>query len=114
VIKARLTTQPSNRFLSLVIYPRPLSYTQPPFPSLYWPFPLNGSQYIYLYDSEPIWRFTLYWTLICVGGVHVGAVLYALMVQRRNWKLIGSVVLPIYVVIGALEALIAGNVVGGL
>ncbi|SMR50294.1 unnamed protein product [Zymoseptoria tritici ST99CH_3D1] len=104
----------SNRFLAYIVYPKPLTTSQPPFPSLYWPFPVNGPQFVYLYDSELMWRFTLYWTLICVGGVHLVAALYALAIQRRNWKLVGGVVLPLYVVIGAIEALIAGNVVGGL
>jgi hypothetical protein len=46
--------------------------------------------------------------------VHLVAALYALVVQRRNWKVVGGVVLPVYVVVGTVEALIAGNVVGGL
>ncbi|KAF2164580.1 hypothetical protein M409DRAFT_24976 [Zasmidium cellare ATCC 36951] len=103
----------SYHFLKLQVQPKPLSYEGPPFPSLYWPFPVNGPQCTYLYDAEPMWRFTLYWTLIMVGGVHLVASAYACAVQWRNWKLIW--IAPVgYAVLGTVEALIAGNVVGGL
>lgn len=102
-----------SRFLKLQVNPKPLAYETPPFPSLYWPFPVNGAQVVYLYDAEPMWRFTLYWTLIIVGGVHLIASGYACAMQWRNWKLIWIAPL-IYAVLGTTEALIAGNVVGGL
>ena len=60
-----------------------------------------------------MWRFTLYWTLICVVGVHLAAAGYACAMQFRNWKIIW-VAPVVYVIIGGIEALIAGNVVGGL
>lgn len=60
-----------------------------------------------------MWRFTLYWTLICVVGVHLVAAGYAVAVQYKNWKIIW-VVPVMYLVVGGIEALIAGNVVGGL
>lgn len=60
-----------------------------------------------------MWRFTLYWTLICVVGVHMAAAGYACVMQYRNWKIIW-VVPVVYLIIGGIEALIAGNVVGGL
>lgn len=91
----------------------PLAYTTPGFPSLYWPFPVGGTQISYLYYGHDIWKFTLYWTYITVVGVHFIAALYACLVQRKNWKIIWVVPL-VYVVIGAIEATIAGNVVGGL
>lgn len=103
----------SYRFLKFQVQPRPLSYEEPPFPALYWPFPVNGPQCTYLYDAEPMWRFTLYWTLIMVGGVHLVAAAYACAIQFRNWKLIWIAPL-VYAVLGTVEALIAGNVVGGL
>lgn len=103
----------SDRFLKFQVQPRPLSYEEPPFPALYWPFPVNGPQCTYLYDAEPMWRFTLYWTLIMVGGVHLVASAYACAIQYRNWKLIWIAPL-VYAVLGTVEALIAGNVVGGL
>jgi len=55
----------------------------------------------------------MYWTLICVGGVHLVAAAYAVAMQYRNWKVIW-VIAVMYLVIGGIEGLIAGNVVGGL
>lgn len=74
---------------------------------------MSGAQTVYLYDAESMWLFTLYWTLICVTGVHLIAAGYACVIQYQNWKIIWVVPI-IYVVIGGIEALIAGNVVGGL
>jgi cytochrome b561 len=74
---------------------------------------VSGPQTEYLYDAESMWRFTLYWTLICVVGVHIAAASYACVTQYRNWKLIW--IAPVmYTLVGGIEALIAGNVVGGL
>ena len=103
----------SMDFLKTVVDVKPPDYEPPPFPSLYWPFPVSGSQTAYLYDARPMWRFTLYWTLICVTTVHMTAAGYACIIQYRNWKVIWVVPI-IYLIIGGLEALIAGNVVGGL
>ncbi|KAG8624817.1 hypothetical protein KVT40_007884 [Elsinoe batatas] len=103
----------TDDFLKIVVNDRPLSYTPPPFPSLYWPFPVDGTQTYYLYDAGSIWRFTLLWTIIAVTGVHIIAALYACLVQWRNWKIIWVVPI-IYTVIGGIEAIIAGNVVGAL
>ncbi|KAF4553400.1 Hypothetical protein D9617_7g031270 [Elsinoe fawcettii] len=103
----------TNDFLKIVVNDRPLSYTPPPFPSLYWPFPVDGTQTYYLYDASSIWRFTLLWTIISVTGVHIVAALYACLIQWRNWKIIWVVPI-IYTVIGGIEAIIAGNVVGAL
>ena len=60
-----------------------------------------------------MWRFTLYWTLICIVAVHMVAAGYACIIQYRNWKTIWVAPL-IYLIVGGIEALIAGNVVGGL
>ena len=103
----------SNKFLKAVVDQRPLSYTPPPFPSLYWPFPVSGTQTTYLYDAYSMFKFTLYWTLICVVGVHLIAAGYACAIQWKNWKIIWVVPL-IYAVFGGMEAVIAGSVTGGL
>lgn len=103
----------TRRFLKVIVEPKPLSYEVPPFPSLYWPFPVDGTQTAYLYDAPAMWRFTLYWTLIFVVGVHMAAAGYACAMQYHNWKIIWVVPL-VYLIIGGIEALIAGNVVGGL
>ena len=109
----RPTNTDSNQFLKVVVDTEPLSYAPPPFPSLYLPFPVGGTQTYYLYDAHSIWRFTLLWTIISITGVHMVAAGYAVMMQWRNWKLIWIVPL-IYGIIGGIEAVIAGNVVGGL
>lgn len=103
----------SNNFLKTVVDTKPLAYEPPPFPSLYWPFPVSGTQTVYLYDAYSMWRYTLFWTLICGVAVHMTAAGYAVVVQYKNWKIIWVVPI-IYLLIGGFEALIAGNVVGGL
>lgn len=103
----------SNNFLKTVVDQKPRGYETPLFPSLYWPFPYNGIQDIYLYDAEEMFLFTLYWTLICIVAVHVVAAGYAVTMQYQNWKLVWVVPI-VYISIGGIEALIAGSVVGGL
>lgn len=96
-----------------MVDPRPLSYSPPAFPALYWPFPVSGEQTNYLYDAWSMFRFTLLWTLIDVIGIHLVAAGYAMMVQWRNWKFIW--ITPIvFGIIGGIEALISGAVVGGM
>ncbi|KAI6858892.1 hypothetical protein KC343_g15580 [Hortaea werneckii] len=60
-----------------------------------------------------MFKFTLYWTLICVVGVHMVAASYACAIQWKNWKVIWVVPI-IYLIIGGIEAVIAGSVVGGV
>ncbi|OJD36071.1 uncharacterized protein BKCO1_1300069 [Diplodia corticola] len=91
----------------------PADYETPPFPSLYWPFPVRGHQAYYLYDPGDVWRFTLLWTLIFYGAVHIATSGYAIIVQWRNWKVIW-IIPVIFCVIGGIEAVIAGSIVGGL
>ncbi|KAF4314017.1 hypothetical protein GTA08_BOTSDO00571 [Botryosphaeria dothidea] len=100
-------------FVYRVNDPVPRDYETPPFPSLYWPLPVRGHQAYYLYEPGDIWRFTLIWTLIFFGAVHVATSGYAVVVQWRNWKVIW-IVPVIFCVIGGMEALIAGSIVGGL
>jgi hypothetical protein len=89
----------------------PTDYTTPPFPSLYEPVHAPAGKVYYLYYASDIWRFTLYWTLIIYGAVHLAAVLCAVTMQWRNWKLVWGVPV-IYGVVGSLEAVLAGSVVG--
>jgi hypothetical protein len=91
----------------------PLGYTTPPFPSLYWPLPAGATQSFYLYRPDDILRFTVYWTLLLVGGIHFITALWACVVQWRNWKLIW-IALPVFSFVGGVEALVAGAIVGGL
>ncbi|QDS74906.1 hypothetical protein FKW77_003993 [Venturia effusa] len=95
------------------INPAPRDYVVPAFPSLYWPFPLRSGQANYLYHATDIWRFTVLWTLLFYGAVHLSVAVYAMIIGRKNWKVIWIVPI-VYVVIGGTEAIIAGSIVGGL
>jgi hypothetical protein len=89
------------------INPPPANYTSPPFPSLYSPFD-SGT---YLYYSHDVWRFTLFWTLIVFEVFHLAASGYAFAIQWKEWKYMW-IVPVVYLVIGGIEALLAGSVVG--
>jgi hypothetical protein len=100
-------------FIQRVGSSAPQGYETPQFPSLYWPLPIKASKPYYLYDPTDIWRFTTLWTLLFFGSVHFVVACWTCMIQWRNWKVIW--ITPIvYVIIGGLEGLIAGSVVGGL
>ncbi|KAF1847516.1 uncharacterized protein K460DRAFT_374566 [Cucurbitaria berberidis CBS 394.84] len=91
----------------------PLGYTTPPFPSLYWPLPRNTARSFYLYNPDDILRFTIFWTLLLVGGIHLITALWACIIQWRNWKLVW--IAPVmFVLVGGIEALISGTIIGGL
>lgn len=104
-------TPPS--FIQRVGSAAPPGYSTPDFPSLYWPIPLKQSKPYYLYDPTDIWRFTVVWTLLFYGAVHLVVAGWSCVIQWRNWKVIWLVPV-IYAAIGGLEAIIAGSVVGGL
>lgn len=74
---------------------------------------MSASVPYYLYDPDDIWRFTLIWTALFFGALHLVVAFWACIVQWRNWKIIWITPL-IYAIIGGLEGLIAGSVVGGL
>jgi len=102
----------------------PLSYTVPAFPSLYWPVNATPGQSYYLYFARDIWRFVLYWTLLTYGATHIAAASYATLIQlaqnhRHKHRLsalekvkVGVTIWGTYLVIGGIEALFAGSVVG--
>jgi hypothetical protein len=106
-----LLTLPS--FIQRLDSAAPPGYTTPEFPSLYWPLPPGAAQSYYLYNPGDILRFTIYWTLLLVGGIHLIVGLWACIVQWRNWKLIW-ITPPLFAAIGCIEGLIAGAIVGGL
>ena len=107
----------------------PHNYVAPHWPSLYWPVRATPGTPAYLYYTTDIWRFTLYWTLLMYGAVHVFAAAWAVLMQLRSaftlrhkdyaastsvkqtlgWVWIVPV---IYCVVGGIEALLAGSVVG--
>ena len=91
--------------------PIPPGYTTPPFPSLYWFVNGKADEPRYLYRMRDIWRFTLFWTIIIYELCHVAASAYAVIVQRRNWKIMWVVPL-VYMISAGIEAVLAGTVVG--
>ncbi|KAI9749331.1 MAG: hypothetical protein M1815_002581 [Lichina confinis] len=85
---------------------------RPSFPSLYWPVPGRASSATYLHDYKDIWRFTLFWTLLVYGIVHLGAGLYAVaMQQRKSWRVTWMLPL-VFLLVAGLEAAMAGSVIG--
>lgn len=89
----------------------PINYDVPPFPSLYDVFPSRRGTSQYLYYTQDIWRFTLYWTFIFYAATHLSAAAWAIFMQCRNWKICWVVPL-VYAVIGSIEALLTGSIVG--
>lgn len=100
--------------------PTPPDYITPAWPSLYWPFPVvNGlsQNAYYLYKTTDIWRFTVVWTLLFFGVLHLATSSYAVFTlfgsNSRNWKIVWVVWL-IYAIIAAIEGLLAGSITGAL
>lgn len=91
----------------------PQGYITPPFPSLYYPFPVSLNNGYYLYYTSDAWRFTLYWTLAFYAAIHLAASLYACMMQWRSWRVIW-IAPVVFLLIAGLEGIIAGSIVGGL
>jgi hypothetical protein len=89
----------------------PLDYTVPSFPSLYWPINARSGESFYLYGLTDIWRFTLYWTFLSYAAIYLATSLYAVAMQPKNWRLVWIVPI-VYAVMGAIEALMAGSLVG--
>ncbi|KAL1955091.1 hypothetical protein VTO42DRAFT_9025 [Malbranchea cinnamomea] len=89
-----------------------MDYTTPPFPGLYPLVPLVSlRESNYLFYIEDIVKFTVLWTLILYSGAHLVAALCAVIMQWRNLKLLWAVPV-VYMVVAALEAMLAGSVVG--
>ncbi|KAL3477358.1 integral membrane protein [Aspergillus californicus] len=91
----------------------PINYVTPAFPSLYDPFPGRSNVAFYLYHTKDIWRFTLYWTMIFYASCHLAVAACALVMQGRNWRVCLAVPV-VFAVVGGLEAVLAGSIVGGM
>jgi hypothetical protein len=105
----------------------PLNYVVPPFPSLYWPVGTDVKPY-YLYHATDVWRFTVIWTLLFFGALHIPTSAYAVAmlmrtmggngkdrVKMRGYIMLACTMLPVvYAVVSAAQAFLAGSVVGGL
>jgi hypothetical protein len=110
----------SNQFQNLEIRslynPTPVNYTVPSFPSLYWPFPFNydrNHKARYLYAPKDVWQFTVLWTLVFFGVVHITASSYTAIKMRRAWKLLW--IFPVFWGVAAgLQAFLVGSICGGL
>jgi hypothetical protein len=115
-----ILTMASNQFYHPEIRslnnPTPLGYSVPSFPSLYWPFPFDYNKNLkarYLYAPKEVWRFTVLWTLIFFGVVHISASLYTAFKMRRAWKLLW--IFPMFwAVIAGIQAFLVGSICGGL
>lgn len=86
----------------------PANYHTPKFPSVYQPLGTNAQ---YLYYLNDICRFTIFWTLAIYGAFHVVASGYAFCLQVKNWKVMWIVPI-VYCAVAAIEAVLAGSVVG--
>jgi hypothetical protein len=95
--------------------PAPLSYSTPPFPSLYWPYKAKPGVAHYLYYFHDIWRYTILWTLIIFGVFHLVVAAFAVLMQigkgKRAWQYVWAIPL-IYALVAGVEALLAGSIVG--
>ncbi|ODQ65458.1 hypothetical protein NADFUDRAFT_25637, partial [Nadsonia fulvescens var. elongata DSM 6958] len=88
----------------------PIGYETPIFPSLYWPYGSNTFTASYLFYISDIWRFTVLWTIILYTVFHFCAGLWAAIMHR---KVIGGVwIVIVYVLLGAIQAIISGSCVG--
>ncbi|CAR24704.1 hypothetical protein ACU8KH_04576 [Lachancea thermotolerans] len=88
----------------------PIGYTTPKFPSLFWP--INNKRYTlsYLYYTNDIWKFTVFWTLILFMGFYTAAGLWASISHRK--KASGLWIMAFYILVGGFQALAAGTVTG--
>ncbi|KAG9240129.1 hypothetical protein BJ878DRAFT_317351 [Calycina marina] len=93
----------------------PVDYDTPGFPSLYWPYGAKTGESNYLYYTDDIMRYTLYWTLIIYAIFHVSAAGYAVLMQigkgKSVWKYAWAI-LGAYMIIAGVQAVMAGCFVG--
>ena len=89
----------------------PADYTPPAFPSLHYPIFGIAGQTSAIYYLKDAWKFTLYWTLIIFGAAHLSVAICAFAMQWRQWRIMWAVLI-VYALIGCVEALFAGSIVG--
>jgi len=68
----------------------PRSYTVPDWPGLYYPVRATPGEAQYLYYLSDIYRFVVFWTLICVGAAHLFVAIWAVLMQFRSARLRGA------------------------
>jgi hypothetical protein len=94
----------------------PASYRTPLFPSLNVQtiYDTSSDRKYTLYYIDDVWRFTVIWTLIFYALFHLAAVIIALFAHGwriSSWKYLWGVPV-VYLVIAAIEAVLAGSIVG--
>lgn len=95
-------------------YP-PSNYEAPPFPSLSFEVLTAATDNrLSLYYISDIWRFTVLWTVIIYGVVHVASASAAIIMQggkKRSWKYLWLAPL-IYICVAMVQGLFVGTVIG--
>jgi len=67
------------------------------------------SEHKFLYYSDDIWRFTLFWTLVLYAGFHLASGMYAFFMMPSKM----SLGIPlVFAIVGGIEATMAGSIVG--
>lgn len=94
----------------------PVDYKKPGFPSLNVDelADTTPDRHFTLYDIGDVWHFAVLWTLFMYLAFHLGAILIAFYTHswnKRTWRLLW-VVPVVYLFVAAIEALIAGSLVG--
>ncbi|KZT53395.1 hypothetical protein CALCODRAFT_51664 [Calocera cornea HHB12733] len=98
----------------------PLGYVTPTFPCLYNPraeFTRQNSSALvpgtcYLYYSNDVWRFTLYWTLICYSITFLLTGTWAFIVFSKKSVLLAAVIPLTFGFFACLVALIGASIIG--
>lgn len=94
----------------------PNDYSTPHFPSLNIRtiYDTSDDRRYTLYYIRDVWRFTVIWTLIGYAAFHMAAVVIAMFAHGwriSSWKYLWAVPV-VYLVIAAMEAIMAGSIVG--
>jgi len=101
----------------------PVGYVTPSFPCLYnpraeffRPTNANASSVVpgtcYLYYSGDIWRFTLYWTLICYGVTFLLTGSWAFFVFSKKSVSLAALIPLGFLICGALFATVGASIIG--
>ncbi|WPK24346.1 hypothetical protein PUMCH_001616 [Australozyma saopauloensis] len=105
----------------------PMGYEAPPFPSLFWPAGAFTSRFqsAYLYYSSDMWTFTVWWSMIFFGSAYFMAGVWSgltMFVQSYRQVRVGArkrtlgwrpfFIVPTYFVIGSIQGLLSGALVG--
>ncbi|VEU20953.1 DEKNAAC101841 [Brettanomyces naardenensis] len=64
----------------------PIGYVTPEFPSLHWPLGASKMKYnrAFLYYTEDVWKFCVFWSLIMMIGFYMAATVIAILTHYRG------------------------------